>query len=254
MFSQFPDLKLYRIYISEPSNIEREGWQVKPWPRRYRPCRRGAFLPYVLQRRGLNLLTEKQYNEASLTFKTQCTLQPDHPIPFYNVACSESLMGNTVNALEYLEKAINLGFNDLEHMLKDEDLVNIRNSDQFKTACDRLSSMKPRNPYYNNDSKPTELQPDQNTYPIDPKPTELKPDQNINNDTKPKEPQQNTTPISNNDLKPAKPTKPAQKASPWASQLEILHDMGYNNDELVLRLLENFKGNIERTLEVLIGE
>jgi tetratricopeptide (TPR) repeat protein len=254
MFSQFPDLKLYRIYLSELSNIERpkpwwychrpcrpnierEEWLAKPWYSRYRPCRRGAIFPYGLQRRGLNLLTEKQYNEASHIFRTQCNLQPDNPTPFYNVACSESLMGNTANALEYLEKAINLGFNDLEHMLKDEDLVNIHNTYQFKTACDRLRhSMKPQNPFYNNDSRPTVS--DQNTSPI-------------NNDIKPMEPQQNTT---DNKPKPTEPSKPAQKASPWASQLEKLRDMGYNNDELILRLLENFKGDIQRTLLVLIGD
>jgi hypothetical protein len=284
MFSQYSDLKLYRIYISESSNTEREVRQVKPISlRRNRP--RGRVLyPYVLQCRGLNHLTHKQYHDASLTFRTQCSMQPDNPTPFYNVACCESLMGNTANAFEFLEKAINLGFNDLENMLKDEDLANIRKTDQFEVACDRIrnSTNYQNTSPINSHSKPTEIQPDQNT-PTDHKPIALQPDQNtslINNDPKPIEHQQNTSPINthskpteiqpnqntspidhkpiapNQNTSPIKGPKPkvAQKPSPWASQLKILHDMGYYNDELFLRLLDNFRGDIQRTLEVLIGE
>jgi len=194
MFSQFPHLPLFKIYISDLSKINRENQCPAKISCGYRPCRE-VFLPHVLQRRGLNQLNEKLFNEASLTFRAQCHLQPDNPIPYYNVACSESLMGNTENALEYLFKAIDLGYNDLEHILKDEDLVNIYHMDQFKQACDRI--------------RKETLQPQSN---------------------------QNTS------------------HSPWAAQREVLHDMGYVNDELILPLLEKFQGDIQRTLQVLLGE
>jgi len=258
MFSQFPDEKLYKLYLSEPSIEKEECPSFKPFYCR-RPCRRGAFLPYGLQRRGLNLLFEKQYNEASLIFRTQCTLQPDNPIPFYNVACSESLMGNIEIALEYLEKAIHLGYNDLEHMLKDEDLVNIRHTDQFKMFCDRLRNetqkpkpdpTKPQNPSpiisVNESPKPT-TEPQPEPIPEPPKPT-----------TEPK-PEHYTSPNANKQPEPLYIPEPpisieTPKPSPFASQLDIMHEMGYYNDELILSLLQKYQGDLQKTLKVLIGE
>jgi len=265
MFSQFPDLKLYKLYLSEPSNIEKEDCPAFKLPFCRRSCRRGAFLPYALQRRGLNLLIDKQYNEASLTFRTQCTLQLDNPVPFYNnVACSESLMGNTANALEFLEKAINLGYNDLEHMLKDEDLVNIRYTDQFKMTCDRLRNethkpkpdpTKPQNtsPIINNEPPKSTTEPQPEPIPEPPKPTTEPKPEPPQPTTEPK-PEQYTSPITNESIPEPPIAIETPKPSPWASQLEIMHEMGYYNDEFVLPLLQKYQGDLQRTLQVLIGE
>jgi len=67
-------------------------------------------------------------------------LQPNHVITLYNLACAESLLKNVNEALQALEKAIENGFSDLEHMLNDTDLVNLRNYPGFDVLIQKLVS------------------------------------------------------------------------------------------------------------------
>jgi len=65
-------------------------------------------------------------------------LIPDHTITLYNLACAESLLNNIHEAMQTLEKAILSGFNNLEHMLNDTDLMNIRNVPGFDILIQKL--------------------------------------------------------------------------------------------------------------------
>jgi len=67
-------------------------------------------------------------------------LQPNHVITLYNLACAESLLKNVNEALQALEKAIENGFSDLEHILSDTDLVNLRNCPGFDALIQKLMS------------------------------------------------------------------------------------------------------------------
>jgi hypothetical protein len=51
---------------------------------------------------------------------------------YYNMACIESLDKKTKEALENLELSFQKGYADYEHIQKDTDLDNIRNTDEFK--------------------------------------------------------------------------------------------------------------------------
>ena len=59
------------------------------------------------------------------------TLRPRDPVVRYNLACSYSLIGFSELAFFVLEQAIELGFDDVEHMWKDPDLENIRSDARF---------------------------------------------------------------------------------------------------------------------------
>jgi hypothetical protein len=61
-------------------------------------------------------------------------------IPYYNIACCESLLGNLTSAFEYLQKAVNTGFRNCKKMLTDPDLNNLRekSSENFQTLLDVL--------------------------------------------------------------------------------------------------------------------
>ena len=52
--------------------------------------------------------------------------------PYYNAACLYSRMGNKEKAIEYLRKAIELGYRHFGHISRDTDLDNIRDSEEFK--------------------------------------------------------------------------------------------------------------------------
>ena len=51
---------------------------------------------------------------------------------YYNTACLASLDKKTKEALENLEISFQKGYKDYDHLQKDTDLDNIRNTDEYK--------------------------------------------------------------------------------------------------------------------------
>jgi tetratricopeptide (TPR) repeat protein len=58
-------------------------------------------------------------------------LKPCEPENWYNVACSHALLGQKDKAIASLERAISLGYSDLDWMARDEDLRLIRDDPRF---------------------------------------------------------------------------------------------------------------------------
>jgi tetratricopeptide (TPR) repeat protein len=56
---------------------------------------------------------------------------------YYQIACTYALENKLNEAIEYIEKAIDAGYIDLEWMLKDPDLVSIQKSKKFKQMIRR---------------------------------------------------------------------------------------------------------------------
>ncbi len=56
---------------------------------------------------------------------------PEEPTFYYNLACSHSLLNQLDPALEALEKAIHLGYQNFEHLKEDSDLDNLRKDYRF---------------------------------------------------------------------------------------------------------------------------
>jgi len=68
-------------------------------------------------------------------------LSPHDKIALYNLACTESLLGNVDEALENLDKAIDAGYSDIDHMKFDSDFNNIRNTEAFKNLEKKLQNI-----------------------------------------------------------------------------------------------------------------
>ena len=73
-------------------------------------------------------------------------LKPADESVFYNLACSEALLGKRDAAIRSLRKAVELGYLDLVHLLSDKDLSSLQDSPEFleivhtlKTRLRRLS-------------------------------------------------------------------------------------------------------------------
>ncbi len=66
-------------------------------------------------------------------------LRPGDPIARYNLACSHALLGDKSEALDALERAIELGYDDREHLEKDSDLDSLRSEPRFVALIARLS-------------------------------------------------------------------------------------------------------------------
>ncbi|MHC4321292.1 MAG: tetratricopeptide repeat protein [Planctomycetota bacterium] len=65
-------------------------------------------------------------------------LRPKDPFVHYNLACSFSLMGMLSESLDSLEKAIELGYDDLVHLVNDSDLDSLRDEDGYKVLIVKL--------------------------------------------------------------------------------------------------------------------
>lgn len=67
-------------------------------------------------------------------------LIPDNPTSYYNLGCSQALLGHKEDALESLERAVEVGYDDPEFMLSDDDLASLREDDRFRALVERIRS------------------------------------------------------------------------------------------------------------------
>ena len=69
-------------------------------------------------------------------------LRADDPIVFYNLACSYALLNQTRAALNALSKAVELGYDDFQYLLADEDLENLLKDAHVKAFIKQLQKNK----------------------------------------------------------------------------------------------------------------
>jgi tetratricopeptide (TPR) repeat protein len=98
---------------------------------------------------GIRYLQIRRYEKAIEEFRRVLEAQPANEIALYNLACAYALKfardGDQKlreTALDYLEASVAKGFDDVEHMLKDEDLASLRDEDRFKAIADGLRRRK----------------------------------------------------------------------------------------------------------------
>lgn len=65
-------------------------------------------------------------------------LEPANPTVHYNLACSLALAGESEKALEALEHAVELGYDDADFLSNDDDLESIRDTPRFVQLLARL--------------------------------------------------------------------------------------------------------------------
>jgi tetratricopeptide (TPR) repeat protein len=69
-------------------------------------------------------------------------LKPESEMVCYNLACSYALTGQTDHALCNLNKAVDLGYNDVEHLCKDHDLAVLKADPRFQVLVRKLVERK----------------------------------------------------------------------------------------------------------------
>lgn len=87
---------------------------------------------------GAALSRLRRFEEGLEVDNRLVRLRPDEPVVHYNLACSLALLGRTDEALDSLERAVDLGYEDWEHMLKDRDLRLLRCLPRFEDLVKRL--------------------------------------------------------------------------------------------------------------------
>lgn len=90
--------------------------------------------PYAVNvlRAQANLLVRAgQLAKALQLDRRLVKLQPDRPIPWYNLACSYAVLGLNEPAFFALQRALELGYRPLRHVLRDPDLKALRRDPRF---------------------------------------------------------------------------------------------------------------------------
>ena len=59
---------------------------------------------------------------------------------YYDAACLYSLMDQKETSLDYLQKALESGYNNINHMLRDSDLDNIRDTQRYRELLEKYAS------------------------------------------------------------------------------------------------------------------
>lgn len=87
--------------------------------------------------------TRKGHYHKGLTVdKKLIKLKPNDPIVFYNLSCSYSLLEMKDLAFGALFRAIDLGYDDFEHLKKDPDLTNLRQDSRYLELISKFQNSK----------------------------------------------------------------------------------------------------------------
>jgi HEAT repeat protein len=87
---------------------------------------------------GLYYLYAKDNAKGAAEFEALLAQSPRHNVAAYNLACARSLLGEKDAAIDALRKSIELGFRDWRHMEQDDDLDNIRDTQEMRAIMERL--------------------------------------------------------------------------------------------------------------------
>jgi serine/threonine protein kinase/Tfp pilus assembly protein PilF len=88
---------------------------------------------------------EKLFRDA-IQIASKAEGQPDLPDAWFNFACGAAVAGRREQALEYLRRAIDRGYNDAEPMTTDKDLKSLRGDSRFEkiVAALKKSGVTPK--------------------------------------------------------------------------------------------------------------
>ncbi|MDP8248762.1 MAG: tetratricopeptide repeat protein [Candidatus Tritonobacter lacicola] len=83
-----------------------------------------------------------RYEEGLAMDEHLSSLKPGDPLVHYNLACSYALTDRKEKALAALNKAVSLGYDDLDWLEKDEDLEELRSTAGYAEIISALKSKK----------------------------------------------------------------------------------------------------------------
>jgi len=89
------------------------------------------------------LSLEKNYEPAIALYRLVLDSIPKTQfgrLSAYNIACACALSGKTVQALDWLEKSVDLGYREFEHMKKDSDLDSLREEERYLKLVGQLGA------------------------------------------------------------------------------------------------------------------
>lgn len=241
-------------------------------------------LAYAMHKQACSLLREDadshDYRNAYQLLSHVIALEPWNSSAHYNMACTLSLSGEIERALAYLKLSLEKGFTDFDNMMTDPDLKNIRDTLEFadllkNTGADDVEeeeiaevveekveeatveevkveeSEEKKEPVAMiedvNDSICLEKGDNCGFVMIDVSPEEKEEEKPVSATVEENEEKENEEKEEEEKEEPAKgQLSPSleENREQFAEQLEYLHSMGYDDDEMNILLLLEHKGDV----------
>ncbi|MGI9374022.1 MAG: TPR end-of-group domain-containing protein, partial [Hyphomicrobiales bacterium] len=88
----------------------------------------------------LNLFRQKKYAEAEKELREWIEKYPDWPLHHYNLGAALARQGKTEEALDSLEQAITLGFDNRGILARDEDYAEFHDMPRFIELVSRMGT------------------------------------------------------------------------------------------------------------------
>jgi len=92
----------------------------------------GMRLAWRLRREAMRLHGKGDFSGAVSVLGDLTRAEPYDPIAAYNMACALARKGDERSAVDWLEKAISLGYSDREHLERDPDLESLRDRPDYR--------------------------------------------------------------------------------------------------------------------------
>jgi hypothetical protein len=188
-----------------------------------------AYLASRLHKHAYELLNNvtkpSALSEAKDCLLSLLTLAPENPVAYYNLACAESLMGNVDAALDGLSKSVQFGYGDVDHMTTDPDLKNIVEDPRFASLVTSMRAPAPEEKVLEEVKVP------------EPVPEVKEPEPEV------KEPE----------VKLPDPESQPEVPKKWEGQLQVLAEMGFLDESILIQTLDKTNGDVGQALTDLLG-
>jgi len=162
------------------------------------------------------------------------------PVVLYNLACAESLLGQTEAAFKRLHEAIDNGYSNLNHLLSDADFDHIKLLPAFDEVVNRLRErlgismpVSPRN-----QEEEIKLEQKQDQEPEEEQQEEEEEErEDSDNEEESNEVSLEPTPVEEISNPVEQEEAPQQQVvDPYAQQKALLREMGFDIDDELLQL------------------
>lgn len=197
-----------------------------------------AYLASRLHKRAYELLSNVSkpsvLSEAKDCLISLLTLSPENPVAYYNLACAESLLGNVDAALDGLSKSVQFGYADVDHMTTDPDLKNVFDDPRFEALVTSMRAPAPEPEIKEPEPEIKEPEPEVKVPEPEVKVPEPEPEVKV------PEPE----PV---------PVEPEQPKKKWGSQLQVLAEMGFLDESILVMTLDKTNGDVNQALTDLLG-
>jgi len=92
----------------------------------------------ALYQLGIIYTLQKEYDRAIETFKKITRNEPDNASAYYNIACVYSRQNKKKDAGEWLAKAVDKGYDNLNNLKNDPDMSNLKDEPAYRTLIETL--------------------------------------------------------------------------------------------------------------------